>query len=52
MTKISYLKSIIDEKFKRTGLNNVAFSMRFLGKSEEKELARWYVITREPCGFV
>jgi len=52
LTAISYLKSIIDEKFKKTGLNNVAFSMRFLGKAEEKELARWYVITREPCGFV
>lgn len=26
--------------------------MRFLGKTEEKELARWYVITREPLGFV
>ena len=52
MTAISYLKSIIDEKLKRTGLNNVAFSMRFLGKNEEQALARWYVITREPCGFV
>ena len=52
MTKISYLKSIIDEKLKRTGLNNVAFSMRFLGKDEEKELDRWYVITRESLGFV
>ena len=48
----SYIKNIIDEKLKRTGLNNVAFSMRFLGKSEEKELSRWYVITLEPCGFV
>ena len=52
MTKISYLKNIVDDKLKRTGLNNAAFSMRFLGKAEEKELARWYVITREPCGFV
>ena len=52
MTKISYLKSIIDDKFKRTGLGNVAFSMRFLGNNEEKELSRWYVITRESCGFV
>ena len=52
MTKISYLKNIIDDKFKRTGLDNVAFSMRFLGKAEEKELSRWYFITREPCGFV
>ena len=52
MTKISYLKSIIDDKFKRTGLDNVAFSMRFLGKSEEKDLSQWYVITREACGFV
>lgn len=52
MTAISYLKSIIDEKLKRTGQNNAAFSMRFLGKNEEKELARWYVITREPLGFV
>ncbi|GAG60355.1 unnamed protein product [marine sediment metagenome] len=52
MTAISYLKRIIDEKFNRTGLNNVAFSMRFLGRTEEKELSRWYVITREPLGFV
>ena len=52
MTAISYLKSIIDEKLKRTGLDHAAFSMKFLGKNEEKELARWYVITREPCGFV
>jgi len=52
LTKISYLKNIIDEKFNRTGQNNVAFSMRFLGNAEEKELSRWYVITREPCGFV
>jgi len=26
--------------------------MRFLGKNEEQKLARWYVITREPLGFV
>ena len=52
LTKISYLKNIIDEKLKRTGLNNVAFSMRFLGKNEEEELSKWYVITREPLGFV
>jgi len=52
LTKISYLKSIIDEKFNRTGLDHAAFSMRFLGKNEEKELSRWYVITREPCGFI
>jgi len=52
LTAISYLKRIIDEKFNRTGLNNVAFSMRFLGRTEEKELSRWYVITREPLGFV
>jgi len=52
LTKISYLKNIVDDKLKRTGLNNAAFSMRFLGKNEEKELSRWYVITLEPCGFV
>jgi len=52
LTAISYLKSIIDDKLKRTGLDHAAFSMKFLGKNEEKELARWYVITREPCGFV
>ena len=52
MTTTLYLKKIIDEKFNRTGSDNVAFSMRFLGKAEEEELARWYVITRESCGFV
>ena len=51
MTKISYLKRIIDEKFK-AGPDNVALLLKFLSKTEEKELARWYVITREPCGFV
>ena len=52
MTKISYLKSIINEKFKHTGLDNVALLMKFLTKAEEKELSRWYVITREPLGFI
>ena len=52
LTTITYLKNIIDEKLKKTGLDHAAFSMRFLGKNEEKELARWYVITRESCGFV
>jgi len=45
------LKRIIDEKFK-TGPDNVALLLKFLSKAEEKELSRWYVITREPCGFV
>ena len=52
MTKISYLKSIIDEKFKQTGQANVALLLRFLSKTEEKDLSRWYVITREPYGFI
>ena len=50
MTKISYLKRIIDEKFK-AGPDNVALLLKFLSKTEEKELSRWYVITREPLGF-
>ncbi|GAI85908.1 unnamed protein product [marine sediment metagenome] len=52
MTKISYLKRIIEEKFKQTGQANVALLLRFLSKAEEEELSRWYVITREPFGFV
>ena len=51
MSKVSYLKRIIDDKFK-TRPANVALLLRFLTRSEEKELSRWYVITREPCGFV
>jgi len=52
LTKISYLKSIINEKFKQSGAENVALLLRFLSKAEEKELSRWYVVTREPFGFV
>jgi hypothetical protein len=52
LSKVSCLKSIINEKFKGTGLNNVAFLMKFLSQAEEKELSRWYVITREPLGFI
>ena len=52
MTKISYLKRIIEEKFKQSGLNNVALCLRFLTRAEEKELSQWYVVTREPFGFV
>jgi len=52
LSKVSYLKRIIEDKFKQAGLNNVALLLRFLTKAEEKELSRWYVITREPCGFV
>jgi len=52
LTKISYLKSIINEKFKQSGEENIALLLRFLTKSEEKELSRWYVITREPYGFI
>lgn len=52
MDNISYLKSIIDEEFKQTGQNNVAFLMRFLSKAEEEELSRWYKVTLEPLGYV
>ncbi|RXG63646.1 hypothetical protein ES695_16275 [Candidatus Atribacteria bacterium 1244-E10-H5-B2] len=52
MTKVSYLKKIINEKFNQTGLDNIALLLRFLSRTEEKELSRWYVITREPFGFV
>ena len=52
MTKVSYLKKVIEEKFKQTGAGNVALLLRFLTRSEEKELSRWYVVTREPYGFV
>ena len=52
MTKTSYLKRIIEEKFKQAGAGNVALLLRFLSKDEEEELSRWYVITREPYGFI
>lgn len=51
MSKVSYLKKIINDKFK-AGPDNVALLLRFLSKSEERELSRWYVVTREPCGFI
>ncbi|RXG63272.1 hypothetical protein ES695_18070 [Candidatus Atribacteria bacterium 1244-E10-H5-B2] len=52
MDNISYLRNIIDERFKTTGQNNVAFLMRFLSKTEERELSRWYKVTLEPLGYV
>jgi len=52
LDNISYLRNIIDEKFRETGQNNVAFLMRFLNKAEEEELSRWYVVELEPWGFV
>jgi len=52
LTKVSYLKRIIEEKFKQSGAENVALLLRFLSRTEEKELSRWYVITREPYGFI
>ena len=51
MTKVSYLKKIIEDKFE-AGPNNIVLLLRFLSKAEEKELSRCYVITLEPCGFV
>ena len=51
MSKVSYLKKIINDKFK-TDPANVALLLRFLSKTEEKELSRWYVVTREPFGFI
>lgn len=51
VSKVTYLKKIINEKFK-TGPANVALLLKFLSNTEEKELSKWYVVTREPFGFV
>ncbi len=51
MSKVSILKKIIEGYFE-AGAGSVTLLMRFLRRSEEKELSRWYVITREPSGFI
>ncbi|MBA7524451.1 hypothetical protein ES705_16589 [subsurface metagenome] len=51
MAKVTQLKKIIDNDFKG-GAGSVTLLLRFLSKPEEKELSRWYVITREPYGFI
>ena len=51
MVKVSQLKKIIDSDFKG-GVSSVTLLLRFLSKPEEKDLSRWFVITKEAFGFV
>ncbi|MBA7544254.1 hypothetical protein ES705_36606 [subsurface metagenome] len=51
MSKVSTLKKII-EGYLEAGAGSVTLLMRFITESEEKKLSRWYVITREPSGFI
>lgn len=52
MNKLNYLKMLIRNKMRETNSNGVALCVPFLLTSEEKELSRWYKITREPLGYV
>ena len=51
MVNVSQLKKIINSDFKG-GSGSVTLLLRFLNKPEEKDLSWWYVITKEPFGFV
>lgn len=51
-TKVDRLKFFIREKMKEINSDGVALCVPFLLADEEKELSRWYKITKEPLGYI